>query len=373
MPPAGTDLRTIAHVDAEMAFSGGEVQVFLLIDGLRRAGWHNVLFAPPRSAALGRARELGIDCCEVSMRNDLDGSAVLRLSRGFRARHATLAHLHTGRATWLGGWAARMAGIPAITTRRMDREVKPGLRSRIIYDSLVRRAVAISPGVADCLRGGGVPEDRVRLIWDGVDPAALHPTASRTAVRRALETSDTAVVMIAVGALVPRKGLDVLIDAVARFPRTVPEWCVWIAGTGGHRDELEERARRAGVAGRLRWLGWRDDVRDLLNASDLLVMPSRREGLGVAALEAMAAGRAVVASRTGGLGQAVVHERTGLTVEPGNPGALALALHRLIADRRLRDRLGAGGPRRIREGFLARQMVVAYSRLYEEVVAERSA
>jgi glycosyltransferase involved in cell wall biosynthesis len=100
-------------------------------------------------------------------------------------------------------------------------------------------------------------------------------------------------------------------------------------------------------------------------------MPSRAEGLGVAALEAMAAGRAVVASRVGGLGEAVVHERTGLLVPPDDAPALAAALLALVEDADLRARYSAAGPGRVAEGFLAEQMVDAYEALYREVLEER--
>ena len=101
---------TIAHVDAELGFSGGEKQVFLLIEGLRRAGLSNVLFCPPDSVSETRAVRLGIECVRVPMRNQMDGAAVVRLRRGFAKAGADLVHLHTSRATWLGGWAARLAG-----------------------------------------------------------------------------------------------------------------------------------------------------------------------------------------------------------------------------------------------------------------------
>src|SRR6185295_6429069 len=107
---------TIAHVDAESGFSGGEVQVFLLMRGLERRGWRNVLICPPKSASEERARASKIAVHTVAMRNDLDAAAILGLSRAFAASGADLVHLHSGRATWLGGWAARIAGVPAITT-----------------------------------------------------------------------------------------------------------------------------------------------------------------------------------------------------------------------------------------------------------------
>jgi glycosyltransferase involved in cell wall biosynthesis len=360
----------IVHVDAESDFSGGEVQVFLLIEGLRRAGWRCVLACPPGSRSEARADELDIECTSIAMRNELDGVAVAALSRMFQRTGASLAHLHTGRATWLGGWAARIAGIPAITTRRMDREIKPDLRTRIVYGTLTRRAVAISPQVAECLRRGGVSERRIRTISSAVDPATLRVTKPREQVRRELGANPGQAVLLSVGALVQRKGIDVLLAALAQ-PQIVRANCVaWIAGDGEESEMLQLRARESGIADNVKFLGRRDDVADLLAGSDVFVMPSRREGLGVAALEAMAAGRAIVATNVGGLGEAVVHERTGLLVPPDDARALAVAIARVIYNPALREHLGHEGPSRVSEGYLASQMVDAYIALYREVLAE---
>jgi glycosyltransferase involved in cell wall biosynthesis len=105
----------------------------------------------------------------------------------------------------------------------------------------------------------------------------------------------------------------------------------------------------------------------------VFVLPSRQEGLGVAALEAMARSRPVVASAVGGLAEIVIPERTGLLVRPGDAAVLAAALERLLADPGLARRLGAAGAARVAERFLAEQMVSAYEALYREILAEHGA
>jgi glycosyltransferase involved in cell wall biosynthesis len=113
-------------------------------------------------------------------------------------------------------------------------------------------------------------------------------------------------------------------------------------------------------------------VADLLGACDIFVLPSRHEGLGVAALEAMALARPVVATHVGGLGEAVLHQRTGLLVPPDDAAALRAALARLLREPLLRERLGAAGPARIAKRYHAEAMVEAYERLYFEVLEERA-
>jgi len=360
----------IAHVTGESGFSGGEVQVFLLVEGLRKRGHRNLLVCPPGSQSEREALRRGIETLGVPMRSDASLHAAWRIARELHESPPDLVHLHTGRANWLGGLAAWWLGLPAVTTRRMDRAVKRGARTRFLYGSVARRAVAISAAVARRLAAAGVPARVTRVIHSAVDPEALHAQRGREAVRDEEGLAPAAPCLLVLASLVRRKGIDVLIDAFAGLDADGTPPVLWIAGEGPERDSLARRARDAALGDRVRFLGARRDTADLLAACDVFVLPSRQEGLGVAALEAMACARPVVASRVGGLGETVVHERTGLLVPPEDPAALRGALTRLLRDRELRDRLGAAGPARIREGFLAEQMVDAYEALYREVMDE---
>lgn len=357
------------HVDAEKGFSGGEVQVFLLLEGLRARGQRVVLVAPPGSRALAEAERRGIERVALRMRSDLDLAAVAGLRRLCLRLAPDLVHLHTGRATWLGAHAARWAGVPAISTRRMDRELARGPRTRWLYGRLLRRVVAISGPVRAQLVAGGVDPARVALIHSSVDPAALLPRRASADVRAELGANEADVVLLVLAALVARKGLDVLLEALASLAARGVRPVLWIAGEGEERANLERLAARLGLS-RVRFLGRREDSGELLAASDALVLPARREGLGVAALQAMAAGRAVIASAVGGLAEAVVDGECGLLVPPDDREKLAEAVATLYKDRALRERLASGGRARVARGYLASQMVEAYDELYRRVLAE---
>lgn len=362
---------SIAQVNSEMGFSGGEVQMFLMMEGLRARGHRSLVICQPASSAAAEARRRGFDTVPVGMRNDFHLAAAWRMARSLRRCRIDLVHLHTGRANWLGGLAARMASLPAVTTRRMDRTVGRGWRTRLVYERLTECAVAISPAVADCLRRGGVAAERIRLIPEAVDPERVRVRTGRDEARRQMGAHGSEVVLLCLAALVRRKGLDVLLDAMALLEKAgiLPRLC--IAGEGPERDTLQRQALRLGLAARVQFMGRRDDPGDLLAGCDVFVLPSRREGLGVSALEAMAAGRPVVCSDVGGLAYSVVPGRTGLLVPPQQPDALATVLGRLCRDAPLRERLGKAGPGRVKEGFFAEQMVDAYESLYRAVVAER--
>lgn len=189
-------------------------------------------------------------------------------------------------------------------------------------------------------------------------------------LRKTLGVEDDRPCLLVAAALVKRKGIDILLSAISTLADEGYTTTLWIAGDGPDRPSLERRSSQLGLDGQVRFLGQRDDVSDLLEACDVFVLPSQREGLGVAALEAMAAGRPVVATRVGGLAEAVIHEETGLLVPPEDPAALAESLARSIGDLALRERLGAAGPARITKTYSPPAMVDAYERLYSELIRE---
>ncbi|MGH0030076.1 MAG: glycosyltransferase family 4 protein [Myxococcota bacterium] len=356
----------IAHVTGERGFSGGEVQVFLLMDELGRRGHRNVLVCPPGSESESAARARGIGTIAVPMRSSLSPLAVARTRRALARIAPDLVHLHTGRANWAGAPAARLLGLPAVTTRRMDRPVARGPRTRWLYGRGVRHAVAISQAVRDCLLAGGVAAERVSVVPSAVDPASLRSRRPRAEIRAELGAQGGECCVLVLARLTRRKGVDLLLDAVARQQQPV---ALWIAGDGPERPALEERCARLGLAS-VRFLGRRDDKGDLLLACDVFAMPSRAEGLGVAALEAMACERPVVASDVGGLSE-LVDDTTGLRVAAEDVDGLRDALDRLAGDTALRHRLGAAGPARVARGHLPEQMADAYEAIYRDVLAGR--
>lgn len=362
----------IAHIDAETGFSGGETQVLLLMEGLRERGHRCCLISPPGSKAEARARERHFETRAVSMRNDVDLPSVLKLRRTIDEVAPDLVHLHTGRATWLGGLAAKLAHRPAITTRRMDRDVDRGWRTRWIYGSLAQRAVAVSHAVKGCLEDGGVDRAIIDCVPDAIAPWRACENSVRMCTRGSLGVRDDAIVILTLASLTHRKGLDVLIEAIARLARRGVRPHVWIAGQGPQRAALSQQIEAFGLGDHVRLLGQRADAPALLSACDVFVLPARREGLGVAALEAMGAGRAVIATRVGGLAEVVVEDRTGVLVPPEDSVALANAIERLCVDERTRARLANAGPAHVAARYLAGQIVEAYESIYEAVIAAYS-
>jgi glycosyltransferase involved in cell wall biosynthesis len=334
----------VVHVDPERGWGGGEAQVAYLVRELGRRGHQNVLAAPAGAPLAARAAALGARVVDCPIANDVDLRAVPRLRR--LAATADVVHFHTARAHALAPW---LAGTRArrVVTRRMDYPPRGGWWTRHLYHRAVDGVIAISDGVRTALIGAGVDGARIRVVPSGVDAEDfVAPPGARERLRAEWGCGPGDRIVIVIGVLEARKGHAVLFDALRRLPDVGGVRCV-VAGDGALATELEERARGLPI----RFLGFRSDVAACLAAADVAVLPSLHEGLGIAALESMAAGRPLVATRVGGLAEVVEDGASGLLVPPGDAAALAAALARLLDDPALAARLAAAAAARVRAKF----------------------
>jgi len=352
----------VLHVDPERAWGGGEVQVLALVSVLAARGHASTVAAHPEGPLARAAAAAGARVVPLGIANHFDVRAALvlrRLAPGF-----DVVHFHTARAHALAP-LSRGRGARLVVTRRMDYVPAGGPYVRFLYNRAVDAVIAISEGVRAALVRAGVRAERIRVVPSGIDARALAaPPAARAAVRREWGLGDDEVAVVALGALEVRKGHAVLLAAAAGLVAAAPRLRYVFCGEGRQAKALAGAA--AALDGAARLVGFRRDVAACLAAADIVALPSLQEGLGVAALEAMAASRPVVASRVGGLAEAVVHEETGLLVPPGDPTALAAALARLARDPDLRARLGAAGHARVLARYTATRMAEGTLACYED-------
>lgn len=342
----------VLHVDPERAWGGGEVQVLALARALAAAGHTSDVAADPAGALAPAARAAGLRVLPLRVANHADVVAGIRLRR--LARDYDVVHFHTARAHAMAPFVGR-GGRRLVVTRRMDYAPIGGPYARWLYNRSVDVVVAISDGVRAALVRGGVEPGRITVVPSGVDPDAFAPPpGARSARRHAWGIPPDGVLVLVVGALERRKGHAVLLEAARQLPRREAALHYVFCGAGSAGEALAAAAAPLGDA--VRFAGFRGDVAACLAAADVVAMPSLQEGLGVAALEAMAAGKPVVASRVGGLAEAVADGETGMLVPPGDPAALAAALAMLARDAAIRDRLGAAGRVRVLARYTSARM-----------------
>ena len=359
----------IVHIDPEVGWRGGESQVLALMRELRRAGHTSLLAAPGAGELTRRAAADGFEVADVPCRFGHDPRAGWSLRRICLGQDPDVVHVHTARALTFVRAAPRH--VARVLTRRMDTPPRgAGPYVRWLYRGL-DEVIAISEAARRGLAARGVGGSGITLVPSGVDIEIFAPRP--VAVARAELGLDDGFWLAIVGGLHARKGHAILLDALSRLdPTRRARVRLLVAGTGPEEGRLRERARGLGVAPAVRWLGEVAAVAAVLTAADLVLQPSLAEGLGVAVLEAMACGRAVVASAVGGLRETIRDGREGLLVPPGDADALARALAACMdAPERLGE-FGAAGRTRALEFSTARMAARTLS-VYERALARQAA
>jgi glycosyltransferase involved in cell wall biosynthesis len=355
-------LLKILHIDPERQWGGGEAQVFALVDYLAGRGHLNDLLTHPHGRLWERSQRLKIRTLPFVVRNDVDLRPIWRLRQLIHRENYDIVHLHTKRAHALSMWLPRRPIAPKyVVTRRMDYPELKNCYTRLLYNRCVHGVVAISQPIVELLLGAGVEAWKIRLIHSGIDVARFTALPQR-------QRSARPPVVGCMAVLEERKGQRFLLEAVALLKaRGVKVHCI-LAGEGPERETLEKMTARLGLSRNVEFSGFVADPPAFLSEIDVFVLPSLHEGLGVAALEAMAAGKPVVASGVGGLADLIADGITGLLTPPRNAQALSEAIARLIHDQSLAGALGRRAALHVREHFAVEQMAAQNEAYYYELL-----
>lgn len=358
-----TRLLKILHIDPERNWGGGEAQVLGLLAHLSARGHRNDLLAHPSGELFARCQKLAVQLRPFSMLNDLDLRVLPALRRLIRAENYDIVHFHTKRAHALSLWLPRTGKRPKyVVTRRMDYPERRGWYTHCLYNRRVDGVVAISRAIGDLLVVAGVDVRKIRQIPSGIDPLRFE----RCALAR---TSPIGIKVIGcLAGLEERKGHHFLLEAAAVLKAGGLNLQYHIAGDGPLRAHLEQRAVRLGLRDEVSFLGFVADTADFLAQVDVIAMPSLHEGLGVAVLEAMAAGKVVVATRVGGLTESVIDGITGVLVPPKDARALAAAIANLVRAPALAREMGKKGRERVLQHFTLEQMAMQNESYYYDLV-----
>lgn len=330
-------MKLALHMEAR-SIRGAEIQILHIARGFIARGHTVIASCRVEGPVREELEKLGVRTTGIRPRGDIDVVSALQFAGWLRRERPDALLLTSWKRQVMAGWAAHVAGVPRVALRRGEmHRVPDGARGalrrhafRAWYDVIIANCERVRADVlADV---PGYPATAIPVIASAVIPEDAPPTE----IRRELRLPPDARILLAVGGVEPRKGLDLLAGALTRL-----EPSVHAVVAGGGREEDEARLRKAtsalGVAGRVHLLGHRRDVRGLLAAADVFVQPSRRDSLPIAMLEAMAAGLPVVSTDVGGVEEALLprHGRGpgGWVVPREDSDALAEALRQALAAR----------------------------------------
>lgn len=358
----------VLHLEAGRHLYGGATQVLMLLRGLnaQQPDDRQLLVCARGSAVAAAAAEAGLNPLTLPMGGDLDGLLLTRLLGLIRRQRPQLVHVHSRRGADLwGGLAARLAGLPAVLSRRVDNPENRWSRHKYRY---YRRVIAISAEIGRLLvEREGLAADKVRCIPSAVDSERFRP-GDRRPLRAAFRLSDSDGPLLGTAAqLIERKGQHTLLQAFPAVLRQHPQARLLLFGRGPRRAALERQCQTLGLGKRVLFAGLRDDLPRLLPGLDMVVHPASMEGLGVALLEAAACGLPVVACRAGGIPEIVRDGINGRLVEPGQAAPLAAAVNELLADPERAARFGARGREIVLREFSVERMARDNHAVYRQL------
>jgi glycosyltransferase involved in cell wall biosynthesis len=361
----------LAHLIESDGPGGAERMLASLATELQAAGSENVVIVPAAGEGW-LAHELhgtGVHVEQFHLDRPFSPAFARGLEETLRRHRVVLAHSHEFTMAVYGAWAARRAGIPHLFTMHGGRYYAGRLRRRIalrVAATLSDSVVAVSHILARQLRRDlWLSADRVVIIPNGVRQMPVVQSSLREELR--LTAADQLVV--AVGNLYPVKGHTYLLEALALLAARFPRLHVAIAGRGELADPLLAEARRLQVNQHFHLLGLRSDIGNVLAASDVFVLPSLSEGVPLALLEAMLAGKPIVATAVGEVPTVLEGGHAGVVVRPGDAAELADALASLLSDPAEARRLGGAAAARASEAYTLSSMIERYAALYEKALS----
>lgn len=379
----------IARVIARLNVGGPAQHVILLTAGMDRVRFLTTLITGTVGRGEGdlssMARAHGVEPTIIpalgpAIRPMHDMMALGTLVRFFRHLRPDIVHTHTAKAGALGRVAARLAGVPrSVHTfhgHALEGYFSPAathlfLRIERVLARRTDRIITVSPRLRQTLLAMGIGRpEQVEVIPLGLDlDRFLRIPRRQTDFRPSLRIPAGAPLLGIVGRLVPIKDHPTLLQALSLVPdgRQAPH--LLVVGDGERQEELQRFTHHLGLASRVHFLGWRDDLEAILGWLDVVICCSRNEGTPVALIEAMAAGVPVISTDVGGVADLVAHGETGWLVPPGDPVALARGIERLLSDPGLCRRLVATARPVAVEKHHIKGLIPRMETVYAEVLA----
>jgi glycosyltransferase involved in cell wall biosynthesis len=366
----------VLHIDSESTWRGGENQVRLLLQAVQNDDWQWHLVAPPGSEALARMSHLARTLA-VPMRGARILTAAFAVARYVRRHGIQLIDCQSGRAHNLGLFVKKLCPeVKLVIHRRVDYPPAPGSwhRRKYMHPS-IDRFVCISSAIQKILADFGVPPARLTTVRSAVDPgpfAQIDRSEARRILTNEWRISPEEIIIGNLAYITEQKDHATLIRALGILHKRGLRFFAYIAGDGALRPAAEALAAELGLGpDRLRFLGVRKDVAQLLGATDIFALSSQDEGLGTSLLDAVHSGCTLVATAVGGIPEIILHERTGLLAPARDHETFANNLERLLRDPTLLKRLQEEATAHVAREFSLESMVNGNLRVYEELILSR--
>ena len=364
----------ILHTEASLGWGGQERRIVAEMEGFRRRGsW--VGLTTPEGARIGeQARIRQIPCSALSLVRWRFPFEICRLAAAFRRDRVQILNPHSSRDSWMAGLAGRMARVPLIIrSRHFDIPIGSPAVSRFAYRRLADHIITTSPRITEAFRElFYLSADRISTIPTGIDMEVFKPSGERLAESWQVPIGAIPLVGM-IGVFRWAKGHEILLQASRLLAdQGFPIHCV-LVGEGPGVERIRNLAAELRLSDAVTFLGEHNDVPRILRALKVLAMPSLHEGIPQVGLQALACGVPLVASDVGGLPFIVRDGETGCLVKPGDPGALAAGLQRVLQSPDLSQRMAERGRIFVETHHSLERMLDSLQSLYLRHLTQRPA
>lgn len=366
----------VLHIEAGKNLYGGALQVLYLLNELKAQHGdkiENSLICPVGCDLAERASAVA-QVFPMKMGGDLDIGLKSRIAAVIADIQPDLVHVHSRRGADIWGlFAARSANVPVVCSRRVDNP-EPAWLAKWKYHKY-NKVVSISEGIRQVLLSEGVAPEHVICVHSAVDTQQYAPLSDvqiqateASWFRTEFGLNDDALVIANFAQMIERKGQINLIDAFASLHQAHPKARLMLFGKGGKLDDYKAHAAQCGVADKVLFPGFRNDIARILPHIDVVAHPATMEGLGVALLQSAAACVPIVATAAGGIPEIVADQENGFLIDVGDTAALAIQLQLLLDDADLRMTQGLNGRKKVLEQFSIPAMAAGNYRVYQELL-----
>ena len=289
-----------------------------------------------------------------------------------KSHNIELVHAHCEFTQLYGGLAAKLCGVPLVSTFHRSElgKYQPSLTNKLIR-WCSKACVAVSENRMQLLTDNmGIDAKKCAVVHGGTPVGELPDQASQMAAKKALGLDDGYCHLLSVGHLGPIKGHEDTLEAIARLPQATREQLkLHIAGSGSEQEQknIADKITALALEHQVKLLGQINNVSEWMTACDLFILPSHEEAFGLVFIEAGAKGRATIATRVGGIPDIIDNEETGLLVAPRAPDSLSEAIQRLTENADLRQSMGQKAHKRVASRFSTDNMIDQYLAIFNRV------
>lgn len=363
----------ILHINSSKSIGGGEIHTLNLVNGLLEGNQTVFLACRTGSKLASMSQAQKISTLELDLKNSLDFISTIKLAKFCKKNNIDVIHAHLARDYWIA-YITKLLYKRAklVFTRHVSFPIKSTLLKKKMYKS-TDKIIAVASAVEKSLLDSGVViKEKISVIYNGIDVSKIN-NAVKNKLRKELDLNNDAVIIGTIGSFCPNKDQLTFIKSIPDIINKIPNAVFVIIGSGdeNYKKELDELVKKLGLTGKVRFLGARSDIYDLIKDFNVFLLTSKQEGFPLVIIEAMAAGVPVISTNVGGISEVIKNNETGILIPPESPKELSKAVIELLSDKKLTKDIIDNAQIAVNKHFTVENMTSNTLNIYKQVMESK--